>query len=399
MAEQDVENKNMTTIESSNDTALLDQLQQEFDTLVSTEEPTASPGQSGADDKLDRELEQELEHTLLGQEAEHALLDQETESALIDQEITDALTDQEPEASSDNNFENSNETLQSPTDSPAVELDAANPFEEDVPAHADLSGPDNQQGERSSRFIVLASIIVLVVVGGSYWLATSSDDQPENKAVVQSDPGPEPGSNKTTDASPDAAADSAIAMQSPAHQPTAGATTQPETATPKTAMTTQQGIRHNPKKSVTKAQTKTRKADIQRAAVEKAKAKQLAAKRRPEKIPHSAARPSATSQVTVIEPVTPLQDNTTTEKVSNASNQTGNWVIDLASVNSDKSARQHVARMRAMGVQSTVVQINDKGRIYHHIRVGGFSSKQEAIKRRDALVKLLGLRDATVESL
>jgi len=90
---------------------------------------------------------------------------------------------------------------------------------------------------------------------------------------------------------------------------------------------------------------------------------------------------------------------TATPPENKASNQTGNWIIDLASVNSDKSARQHVARIRAMGVESRVVQITDKGRIYHHIRVGGFSSQQAAKKRRDALVKLLGLRDATVEKL
>jgi len=77
----------------------------------------------------------------------------------------------------------------------------------------------------------------------------------------------------------------------------------------------------------------------------------------------------------------------------------GNWVIELASVNSDKSARQYVARMRTMGIKSEAVQMRDKGKIYHHVRITDFSSKQAATKRRDALVKQLGLHNVTVEKL
>jgi len=52
-----------------------------------------------------------------------------------------------------------------------------------------------------------------------------------------------------------------------------------------------------------------------------------------------------------------------------------------------------------MGVESKAVQVNDKGRVFHHIRIAGFTGKLEAMKRRDALVRKLGVRGAKVEKL
>jgi len=145
-----------------------------------------------------------------------------------------------------------------------------------------------------------------------------------------------------------------------------------------------------------------------RAEVEKAKAKRLTAKQAAEKrvaaekakAENLAAEKAAVKEVAVIQPSTQLQtlppESPTPAAVADES---GNWIIELASVNSDKSARQHMARIRSMGVESESVKINDKGRIFHSIRITGFTSKLEAMKRRDALAKLLGVRGAKVEKL
>jgi len=135
-----------------------------------------------------------------------------------------------------------------------------------------------------------------------------------------------------------------------------------------------------------------------RAATEKAKAQRLAEKQATEK--RAVAEKSAARKIAAIQPSTQLQTLPTKSNTpATVADESGNWIIELASVNSDKSARQHMARIQAMGVESNAVQVNDKGKIFHSIRITGFTSKQEAMKRRDALAKLLGVRGARVEKL
>jgi len=118
------------------------------------------------------------------------------------------------------------------------------------------------------------------------------------------------------------------------------------------------------------------------------------------------------STIAVIEPDTPVQlDNApqTTHAVKpspvinqqpdSAATASVQWYIHLVNVTSDKSARQHIARMRAMGVESEAVRISNNGRIWHNIRIVGFNSKADASKHLPKITKTLGISKARVESL
>lgn len=262
------------------------------------------------------------------------------------------------------------------------DLDDMDPFSDDVvdialqdkaPVHPDMT-EDHVMQPRSGggRFVMLASIIVLTIAGGIYWLVGESEKETEQLASSQ--------------------------------QPVSSAVTTLQ----------KQASQQSSDKAVTAPVAETDKAAIQRVAVEKAKAKQLAAKQAMAK--RAAAKRTAAEkakaqrllvekasvkEMALIQPSTPLQKSPVKSRpvATTVVDEPGDWVIDLASVNSDKSARQHVARIRAMGVESKAVQVNDKGRIFHHILITGFTSKLEAMKRRDTLARKLGVRGAKVEKL
>jgi len=258
-------------------------------------------------------------------------------------------------------------------DNHAADLDGIDPFSDDsaladkAPIHPDMSEDDTTQHRGGGgRFVMLAGIIVLAVAGGIYWFVSGMPEQAEQLASSQNQR-----ASNTADKQPGLSDASSV---NPLERPAAPGKTQADVATLE-KKDSQQGS----KKAVAEPQAETKKAAIQRAAVEKALAGKLA----------------------VIQPSTPLQKSPVKTQVviTSSLDEPGNWIIELASVSSDKSARQYVARIRAMGVESESVKVNDKGRIFHHIRIVGFTSKLEATKRRDALIKQLGIQSARVEKL
>ncbi len=291
-------------------------------------------------------------------------------------------------------------------DNHATDLDGVDPFSDDstltdqAPVHPDMSEDNVMQRRGSGRFVMLASVIGLAVAGAIYWLVGDAPEQAAQLASSQNQP-----VSNTADQQPGLSDVSAVNPQETA--------TTPKPVQPDATTLQQQGSQPGAEKAVAAQQTETRKAAIQRAAVEKAR--RLAAKQAAEKRAAAAqakARKLAAEKRTVVEkasagkpaiiqPSTPLQKSPVKARVATvaALDEPGNWVIVLASVNSDKSARQHVARIRAMGVESEAVKVNDKGRIFHRIRVTGFSSKLEATKRRDVLIKQLGIRGTKIEKL
>jgi len=108
-----------------------------------------------------------------------------------------------------------------------------------------------------------------------------------------------------------------------------------------------------------------------------------------------------TPAAAVITPITPVTVPATSGgiKPSTTSAQTGEWMIILTSASSDKSARQQVARMHEQGVQAEVARIVDQGRVFHRIRLTGFSSRQQAQQQLDIVSRKLGLHGAKIEKL
>jgi len=282
----------------------------------------------------------------------------------------------------------------------SADLNEFDPFSEDAdvadteraPVHPDMSSDHVPQRQGGSRFIIPAGIIVAIVAAGIYWFSGETQEPAKQLASGQ-----EQGDSK---ADAKQASLSGTSSLSPAETQQA-----PENTPTETASLKQQQV----EQAAAAQQAKTEKEAIQRAAVKKAKAEQLAAKQAAVKraaaekanAKHQAVEKTAVKQIATIEPSTHLQKQALKDQQASPAlaDEPGDWVIDLASVNSDKSARQHMARIRAMGVESKAVQMNDKGRVFHHIRIVGFTSKREAMKRRDELAKLLGIRGAKVEKL
>ncbi len=265
---------------------------------------------------------------------------------------------------------------------PAANMPDYNPFEDDASrtapddtrVHADLSGRDSQG---NGCYIMIAGALMLLVTGGMYWINSGSQQQ----------------------------ADRAIPAQTAAKQETGQAVSEQSPATAVTHRPSQPG-------TTTENVAETAKAAAQRAAIERAKVARLAAKQKADKARSkrlaaeqavTTRQPAATppKQLAVIQPSTRLKHSHAAQSTTaaNTAMQHGKWVINLASVNSDKSARQHIARMRAMGVESTSVTVNEHGRIFHRIRIGSFASKQAAEQHRDELAKRLGIPDAKVAQL
>jgi len=80
------------------------------------------------------------------------------------------------------------------------------------------------------------------------------------------------------------------------------------------------------------------------------------------------------------------------QKTSISSNQSGGWIITLASVSSDKSARQYAARLLGLSVPTQVVRVTEHGRVFYRIRINGFSSRQQAQNKLDAIIRKLDVQ-------
>jgi len=109
------------------------------------------------------------------------------------------------------------------------------------------------------------------------------------------------------------------------------------------------------------------------------------------------AAQSATQSKPQLQTVAPMQTFTpitpSTTSMA-ASNDNGDWVI-IAPVISKPSALRYVASFKAKGIESEILQRTSKGLNKYFVRILGFNSQQDAEKRIKRL-SMLGLRNAKV---
>ncbi len=398
MAAHDANDKNSPPNKPSEELDLFDQLQNEFDELISDAESHATDKNDTAEpvDKLDGEIFAAIKNNRDNSEPAPPTADMFEDSA--DGKLPD-------DAFQDDFFQS--DPLSDETDEPLSE--------DKAPIHPDMMDNNTAQRRSSGRFIMLSGLLVLIVTGGIYWFISNNHKQTEQLADAEQSV--QKASSQQAETPPPAPEQVVESPQNTAQAPTASL--QNNTLGPSSDQT------------APATPVETVKASIQRKAIEKARTEQLANtaaaadKAKTEK--HQAVsninastqiapvktnsahhatqqtdkfatpKNSVTEKLAVIQPSTPLQQTRNKpRKTAAAADASTNWVIELASVNSDKSARQHVARMQDMGVAGKVVQVNDHGRIFHHILITGFASKMEATRRRDALAKQLGVRGAKV---
>ncbi|MFQ5519419.1 MAG: hypothetical protein ACE5E3_05410, partial [Mariprofundus sp.] len=335
----------------------------------------------------------------------------------------------------------------------ADEMSGDSAFETEPPVHADVSGSDDIKRKGSGMLFASITAIALLAIGGFYWLVMGPQEQAEQVAGGQQDQQhlaqmtdeqlesvdvaamstaqkkqamqelqAEIASLKKKDAAPSptetadtkqadlekanaqrAAAEKAKAEQLLAQKAAAEKAAAEKAAAEKAAVQRAAAEKAEAQRLVAEKAAAQRaaakKAEAQRVAAEKAAAQRAAAEKA--KAQQLAREKAAANKVAAIKPATPLQKQPAkaVQTAAPVVDEPGNWVIYLASVNSNKSAIQHVARFRAMGVKSEAVRIKDKGRIFHRIRMSGFSSKLAAQKQSAAMAKKLGLRGARIEKL
>jgi len=460
MAAHDANDKSNPLEKPSNDLDLFDHIQDEFDALLSgTELPEVEDIQAVEQNTLTDLVLQDTTELLsttdmqaFDMATDKSADDPESpeESNANDMDVSQAPENNasddipketpvhEPENSDATDLENINKVFLSESDLsdaddtgekaalPPVQdkhqsdLDGIDPFsdemddvalQEKAPVHPDMSEDQATQRQSGGRMMMFAGIFVLIVAGGIYWFVSGPQEPADQLASGQ-----EKNISNTTDKQ-QGLSDSTSVASVETQEPQENIQTEVTTLKKKDSV-----------KKVTAQPAETEKEPIQRAAVEKAKAERLPAKQAAEKraaakkakaerlaakqaaekraaakkakAERLAAKQAAVKEVAVIQPSTQLQKLPLKSQTPAAvADESGNWVIKLASVNSDKAAKQHMARIRSMGVESESVKINDKGRVFHSIRITGFTSKLEAMKRRDALAKRLGVRGAKIEKL
>ncbi|TLS76384.1 hypothetical protein FE236_07065 [Mariprofundus erugo] len=78
---------------------------------------------------------------------------------------------------------------------------------------------------------------------------------------------------------------------------------------------------------------------------------------------------------------------------------TTGWAIILSSTSSAKSARQYIARMKALGVETEATSDIDHGRVYHRILMTGFTTRQQAEQQLQSITRKLGIQGAKIEKI
>ncbi|NWF38643.1 hypothetical protein F3F96_05805 [Mariprofundus sp. NF] len=89
--------------------------------------------------------------------------------------------------------------------------------------------------------------------------------------------------------------------------------------------------------------------------------------------------------------------NTAAPSATLPATDSGNWIIYLASVRSEKSAQQLVARIKASNIETKAVRANVKGKIFHRIQLHRTLNREDAEVTRSFLAKKLGLKGAWIE--
>jgi len=106
----------------------------------------------------------------------------------------------------------------------------------------------------------------------------------------------------------------------------------------------------------------------------------------------------------VLDPhTTPVKKTATASSTTAVNTDTaysiGQWYILLARVESDKSARQYIARMHTLGLHGEAVSMSSKGKTWQSIRMTGFNNRAEAGKQLTAISKKMNISGARVERL
>ena len=74
-----------------------------------------------------------------------------------------------------------------------------------------------------------------------------------------------------------------------------------------------------------------------------------------------------------------------------------NWAVALSSVDSEKTAIQQQARLRATGIEAEYIRTVKNGKAWFFIQIGGFSNKQEAEKQGNILAKKLNTQVSWID--
>ncbi|NWF37377.1 SPOR domain-containing protein [Mariprofundus sp. KV] len=92
-----------------------------------------------------------------------------------------------------------------------------------------------------------------------------------------------------------------------------------------------------------------------------------------------------------------MSTKTATPSATLPATDSGNWIIYLASVGSEKSAHQLVARIKTSNIETKAVRAEVKGKIFHRIQLNRTLSREDAEVTRTFLAKKLGLKGAWIE--
>jgi len=257
-------------------------------------------------------------------------------------------------------------------------------FEDEAPVYADLSGNEEDENRPKSHIIVLVSAILIATAGGLYWYTMGSTKQPDQTMhIVKGEQ-----------------------LQLPKQTPQQSNIIIPET------LSTAEAIKLVTQKQTNKQATPKQAPTIMPEILSTTEAIKLVTQKQ--------ASQSVSEKPATIKPITPIKKAlaiapSTSSKVSsnnkvaekkttnqvfevNAQPIVKNWII-VATVSSNKMARQYIARFRTQHINSEIVQLKSNGETRHFIRITGFSTQHAAQKQRDNLVKTLGLQNARIQQL
>jgi len=106
-----------------------------------------------------------------------------------------------------------------------------------------------------------------------------------------------------------------------------------------------------------------------------------------------AVRQAVVKKVTTKKPV---QKATTSVTIPLAKKKAIGWTIVIASLNTRSAAEKALVNLKGKGVAAEIAHILVNGKSWYRIRVGGFSSQQEAKLKKAYLAKHHGIRDAWI---
>ena len=88
--------------------------------------------------------------------------------------------------------------------------------------------------------------------------------------------------------------------------------------------------------------------------------------------------------------------NHDTSKQIPTSSHAGGWIINLESFNVAGDAKTYLAKLTGRDIHADILAVKIKGKAWYRVRIPGFPSQPEAEKQRLILVKKLGLKSAWI---